>query len=42
MNCLSHILNRGSQAADRGAVPFASQVLDRGAEAAARDVQAGA
>jgi hypothetical protein len=39
---LSQALNLGTQAVARGAVPFASQILDRDAEAAARGAQAGA
>ena len=36
-NCLSQVLDRGAEAAARGAVSCASQELDRGAQAVARD-----
>jgi hypothetical protein len=35
-SCLSQVLDRGTEAVARGAVPCVSQVLDRGAEAVAR------
>jgi len=35
-SCSSHVLDRGAQAAARGAVPCASKVPDPGAEAVAR------